>query len=117
MSLLDQFARKCVIMEKTRKPDGEGGYITTWDEGVEFINYQALNTSTEATIAERQNASTSIYEALVQRDLPIEHNDYFKDKETGNVYRVTSPPEAKEAPKSASFALKYFTAERTELPK
>lgn len=116
MSLLDQFARKCVIMEKTRKPDSEAGFITEWAEGVEFINHQALNTSTEAQIAERQGVS-SIYEALVQSDLPIEYGDYFKDKENGNVYRVTSRPEEKVAPKSASFALKYFTAERTELPK
>lgn len=116
MSLLDQFARPCVIMEKTRKPDGESGFITTWVEGAEFINHQALNTSTEAQIAERQGVS-SIYEALVQSDLPIEYGDYFKDKESGNIYRVTSRPEEKVAPKSASFALKYFTAERTELPK
>lgn len=115
MSLLDQFSRKCVIMEKPRKPDGEGGYVTTWAEGAEFVNHQALNTSTEAQIAERQGVS-SIYEALVQSDLPVEYGDYFKDKESGNIYRLTSRPEEKVAPKSASFALKYFTAERTELP-
>ena len=27
MSLLDDFASKCVLMEKTRTPDGAGGYI------------------------------------------------------------------------------------------
>lgn len=115
MSLLDYFSRTCVLMEKTRVPGSEGGYVTTWSEGAEFINHQALNTSTEAQIAEKQGIS-SIYEALVERDLPIEYGDYFKDKETGAVYRVTSRPEEKQAPKSASFALKYFTAERTELP-
>ena len=26
MSLLNDFARPCVLMEKTRIPDGEGGY-------------------------------------------------------------------------------------------
>lgn len=115
MSLLDDFARTCVLMEKTRVPGSEGGYVTTWSEGTEFINHQALNTSTEAQIAEKQGIS-SIYEALVERDFPIEYGDYFKDRVTGFVYRVTSRPEEKQAPKSASFALKYFTAERTELP-
>lgn len=115
MSLLDDFERICVIMEKTRQPDGEGGYITTWAEGVEFINHQALDTSMEARIAEKQGV-TSVYSALVDKALPIEYGDYFKDKETGTVYRVTSKPEEKQAPKSASFSLKYFTAERTELP-
>lgn len=115
MSLLDDFSRTCVIMEKTRKPDGEGGYITTWTEGAEFINHQALDTSIEAQVAESQQTA-SAYSALVDQNVPIEYGDYFKDKTLGSVYRVTSRPEEKQAPKSASFSLKYFTAERTELP-
>lgn len=115
MSLLDDFGKGCVLMEKSRQPDGESGYITTWSEGLEFTNYQALDTSMQARIAEKQGV-TSVYSALVRSDLPIEYNDYFKDKTTGLTYRVTSNPEDKVAPKSASFALKYFTAERKELP-
>lgn len=118
MSLLDDFARPCVLLEKTRKPDGEGGYITTWQEGAEFLNYQALDTSMEARRAEKEGV-TSLYSALVDKSLPIEYNDYFRDTSTGNTYRVTSNPEEREAPKSAGPVirkLKYFTAERKELP-
>lgn len=115
MSLLDDFSRSCVIMEKKRTPDGAGGYIVEWVEGAEFINYQSLDTSMEARRAEKEGV-TSLYSALVRADFPIEYNEYFKDKETGLTYRVTSNPEEKVAPKSASFSLKYFTAERKELP-
>lgn len=115
MSLLDDFARTYVVMEKKRTPDGAGGYIVEWTEGAEFTNYQALDTSMEARRAEKEGV-TSLYSALVRADFPIEYNDYFKDKTTGLTYRVTSNPEEKVAPKSASFALKYFTAERKELP-
>lgn len=115
MSLLDDFARPCVIMEKKRVPDGAGGYIVEWSEGTEFTNYQALDTSMEARRAEKEGV-TSLYSALVCAEFPIEYNDYFKDKETGLTYRVTSNPEEKVSPKSASFSLKYFTAERKELP-
>lgn len=114
MSLLDDFARECVLMEKQRMPDGAGGYIVTWTEGARFKNYQALNTSTEAVIAERQGVS-AIYSALVDKSVPIEYGDYFKDMSTSKTYRVTSDPEDKVAPKSASMPLKYFTAERKEL--
>lgn len=116
MSLLDDFARKCVFMEKTRIPDGAGGHYTEWREGAEFINYQAMDTSMEARVAEKQGV-TSVYSVLVNKSVSIEYGDYFKDKTTGAVYRVTSRPEEKEAPKSSSLNLKYFTAERTELPK
>lgn len=115
MSLLDDFARPCVLMEKTRVPDGEGGYTVSWAEGVTFYNYQALDSSMEARRAEKEGV-TSLYSALVDKTLPIEYNDYFKDTTTGLTYRVTSSPSEKESPKSATFALKYFTAERKELP-
>lgn len=119
MSLLDDFASKCVLMEKTRKPDGAGGYITDWAEGAGFLNYQALDTSMEARRAEKEGV-TSVYSALVNKTVPIEYNDYFRDTSTGNTYRVTSNPEERAAPRSAGSiikALKFFTAERKELPK
>ena len=116
MSLLNDFARPCVLMEKTRVPDGEGGYTLDWTDGATFKNYQALDTSMEARRAEKEGV-TSVYSALVDKALPIEYGDYFKDTETGLTYRVTSNPSEKESPKSATFSLKYFTAERKELPK
>lgn len=115
MSLLDDFARPCVLLEKTRKPDGEGGYTVEWTDGAEFMNYQALDTSMEARRAEKEGV-TSLYSALVDKAVPIEYNDYFRDESTGETYRVTSEPSDKESPKNASFSLKYFTAEKRALP-
>lgn len=115
MSLLEDFARPCVLMEKTRTPDGEGGYTTEWTEGAAFQNFQALDTSMEARRAEKEGV-TSVYSALVDKTVPIEYNDYFKDLSTGNTYRVTSNPEEKQSPASASFDLKFFTAEKKVLP-
>lgn len=114
MSLLDDFARTCVFMEKTRVADGAGGYSVTWTEGAEFENYQALDTSMEARRAEQEGV-TSVYSALVSTDVPIEYNDIFKDTSTGLTYRVTSNPTDKEAPASATFELMFFTAERWDL--
>ena len=115
MSLLDDFARPCVLLEKTRKPDGEGGYTVEWTDGAEFMNYQALDTSMEARRAEKEGV-TSLYSALVDKAVPIDYNDYFRDETTGDTYRVTSEPADKESPRSASFSLKYFTAEKRALP-
>ena len=118
MSLLDDFAHKCVLMEKTRRPDGAGGYIVAWAEGAEFLNYRALDTSMDARRAEKEGV-TSVYSALVNKAVPIEYGDYFRDKTTGDTYRVTSNPEERSAPKSAGpmiQGLKFFTVERKELP-
>lgn len=115
MSLLDEFARPCVLLEKSHITDGESGYITIWKDGVEFINHQALDTSMEARIAEQQGL-TSVYSALVDKAVPIEYGDVFRDTETGDTYRVTSDPKEKKAPRSASMQLKFFTAEEYPLP-
>lgn len=115
MSLLDDFARNCILMEKKRTPSLEGGWTTEWVEGAAFKNYQALDTSMEARRAQKEGV-TSLYSALVDKDFPIEYNDYFKDVELGETFRVTSNPSEKQSPKSASFSLKFFTAEKKALP-
>ena len=119
MSLLDSYSRECVLMEKKRTLSPEGGWKTEWSEGLIFQNHQALDTSMEARRAEKDGV-TSVYSALVEKSFPIEYNDYFRDTSTGNTYRVTSNPEERAAPRSAGptvRALKFFTAERKELPK
>lgn len=115
MSLLDDFSRKCVLLQKLPTPDGAGGDVGTWSDGIEFENYQALETSMEERRAEKEGV-TSIYTALVDKNIPIRYGDYFRDVDTGVTFRVTSNPEEKQAPKSASFSLKYFTAERKDAP-
>lgn len=114
MSLLADFAVPCVLMEKKRVPDGAGGWTTTWTEGAEFENYQYLDTSMEARRAQQEGVK-SLYSALVQRDFPLDYGDAFKDKNTGQTYRVTSNPDEKKAPQSSTFDLKYFTVERWAL--
>lgn len=116
MMLLEMFERPCVLMEKKRVPDGAGGWLPTeWTEGAEFNNYMSINTSMEARIAEKQGV-TSVYTALVKKSVPIDYGDVFRDKTTGITYRVTSEPNEKQAPRSSSFDLKYFTAEKYALP-
>lgn len=115
MSLLDDFAHKCVLIEKKRTQDGAGGWYVSWEDGAEFLNYQALDTSMEARRAEKEGV-TSVYSALVEKSVPIEYNDYFRDEETKQTYRVTSDPSEKETPRSSTLPLKYFTAERKALP-
>lgn len=115
MSLLDSVAQACVLMEKTTAPDGAGGFETSWTQGAEFISYQALDTSIEARRAEKEGV-TSVYSALVAKDVPIEYGDYFRAIDSGQTYRVTSSPSEKQSPSSAYLALKFFTAERAVLP-
>lgn len=115
MSYFAEYGHPCAIMEKRRVEDGAGGWTTEWTQGAEFTNYQGRKSSVEALRAEQEGV-TSLYTGLVQKDVPIEYGDYYKDLETGTTYRVTSRPEERVTPSSASMQLKAFSAERKELP-
>lgn len=114
-TLLDANSKECVLLEKARQEDGEGGFITSWTEGIRFKNYYAQSTSMEARRAEKEGV-TSLYSALVEQSVPLEYGDYFRDLTTNQTFRITSEPDEKKAPQSAVFALKFFTAEKRELP-
>lgn len=118
MSLLNSFTHECTLMVENSEADGSGGYTTTWSEGRSFSCYFALDTSLAARRAEQDGVS-SVYSALVSKSVPLTYGDYFSDRSTGITYRVTSLPTEKEAPAlpgSMIVALKFFTAERKELP-
>ncbi len=115
MSLLDDFESEYVMLEKKRVPDGEGGWYTTWEDGAAFNNYRAHDSSLQARIAE-QDGMRSTYTFLVNKNVPIEFHDYFFERSTSDTYYVTSDPQDHIAPRSSTFELKYFTAEKRALP-
>ena len=109
------FAAKCILLEKTRIPDGAGGYITAWKDGIEFTVFKYMDSTTEVRIAE-QSGFTSIYRGWVDKDFPLAVKDVFRDKETGLTYRVTSDPNDEKAPEVSTLDYKAFSAERWALP-
>lgn len=115
MSLLDEFARRCVRMKPQTAEDGAGGRVTTWTEDFEFTACLARNASIEARRAEKQGVS-SVYDALVNQSVRLAFGDYFRDAQSGETWRVTSNPEEKRSPACSMLPLKHFTAERKELP-
>lgn len=112
MSLLDDNVKNCCIMTPTDTEDGAGGVTTTWAEGTAFKAYPAITRGIEAVVAEARGLPLK-YSVLVAKTVDINHNDVFKDKDTGDTYRVTSQPNA--TPTSASFNLQVFDAERWDM--
>lgn len=110
MSLLDDFKSTCAFMEKTRNPDGEGGFFTEWKEGAKFTAAITFDTSIEARAAEKQGV-TSIYTVTVPRSMNLEYHDVFKRLYDGKVFRVTSDGDDKYTPANASLDMRQVTAE------
>lgn len=115
MSLIDEFASTCALVDKRRVPDGEGGWTTEWVEGAKFKAAIVLNTSVEAQIAERQQLS-NFYSVTTAKNVNLEYHDVFRRLYDGKFFRVTSDGNDKATPNSASIDMRQVTAEEYALP-
>lgn len=103
------------LKKKKRKPDGQGGHITTWENEMQVKMSLDLGNSSEIRQAEAQKLAT-VFTATFPINTPVEYNDYLEDIKTGAVYRITGNPPDNKTPKDAKFQSCYATAVRTELP-
>ena len=110
MSLLTQAMEDVVMLEKTRVPDGEGGFTTGWVDGVQFKAAISFDSSMEARTAEKQGV-TSLYTVTVPINCGLEYHDAFRRLRDGKVFRVTSDGDDKITPPSASFQFDQVTEE------
>ena len=110
MSLLRSAMTDCVMLEKTRTPDGEGGFITSWKESAKFYAAITFNTSMEARTAEKQGV-TSLYTVTVSKNAMLEYHDVFKRLSDGKIFRVTSDGDDVYTPDSAILDMRQVTAE------
>lgn len=110
MSLMSEAMERCVMIDKTRKPDGEGGYINTWVESVEFDAAVTFDTSMQARIGEKSGV-TSLYTVTTSKRNMLEYHDVFRRLSDGKVFRVTSDGDDKETPSRATFQVRQVTAE------
>lgn len=110
MSLIDDFKTECVMIEKTRVPDGEGGFTTTWTEGARFRAAIVFNNSMEARVAEKQGV-TNLYTVTTDRSAHLEYHDVFRRLSDGKIFRVTSDGDDAKTPEVATFAFSQISAE------
>lgn len=110
MSLLSQAMEDVVMLEKTRVPDGEGGFTTAWEDGVQFKAAISFDSSMQARTAEKQGV-TSLYTVTVPINAKLEYHDVLKRIRDGKVFRITSDGDDKITPPSSSFQFIQVTAE------
>lgn len=102
MSMIEEGLVPCVIMQKVRVPDGEGGFITTWTEGAEFRAAITFNGSTLQKIADTQG-NHSAYKITAPKSADLDVHDVVKRLSDGKIFRVTSESKDMETPARARF--------------
>ena len=114
MSLIDEAMTTVVLMEKTRQPDGEGGFITEWVDGVAFEAAITFDTSMKSRIAEKQGV-TSRYTITTNKNAKLEFHDVIRRLSDGKVFRISSDGDDVQTPDRATFQVLQVEAEEWEL--
>lgn len=110
MSLLDEAMESCILLDKTTRDDGYGGFISTWVEGASFKAAITFDTSIEARAAEAQGVH-SLYTVTTSRNAVLQYHDVFRREQDGKLFRVTSDGDDKYTPESAALDMRQVTAE------
>lgn len=116
MSLLDNAFEKFCFIDKSRKPDGEGGFTVEWAEGAEFNAAARFDNSMQARVAEKQGV-TSLYTITTRKAVTLEYHDVIKRLEDGKIFRITSDGDDNKTPKVANLDMRQVSAEEWELPR
>lgn len=114
MSLLSQAMDNCIYLNKTKTPDGYGGYYDTYTEGASFKAAIVFDSSIEARVGEKQGV-TSLYTVTTSKSMTLEYHDLFKRERDSKIFRVTSDGDDKYTPASASLDMRQVTAEEFTL--
>lgn len=117
MSLIDKERRPCTTMVRTCVDDGEGGQITEYLEGREFLAVVTPE-NTAASLQNKLLGNTEIsakkYKLFYPSIITLSLNDVVKTLDDDKTYRVTALETV--PAKSASVQYSLVSAEEWEMP-
>lgn len=113
--LYQEMYTDCVMLDRSIVPDGEGGYISRFTEGAAFSCAIVRDDSSTALVAQAQGLN-NLYTVTVDKGMPLEFHDVFRRISDGQVFRVTSNADDKQAPARATMQIAQVTAEEWRIP-
>lgn len=103
----------CMLMERTRVADGEGGFTTAWTDTAAFEAAIVKDTSIAARVAEKEGVK-NVYTVTSKAGLGF--GDVFRRVSEGQVFLVTSNADDGRTPSMVTFQFEQCAAEEWELP-
>ena len=115
MSLVSNAMEKTYIMDKTKVPDGRGGTIDTYTQGMEIMVAYSFDSSTQARIAEAAG-TTDRYTLTTRKSVNLQYHDVVKRARDNKIFRITSDGDDNYTPASSSLNIRQVEAEGWEIP-
>lgn len=114
MSLIENMMDECVIMNKAKVDDGEGGSVTEWTEGAHILVAITHDSSINAMRAEKEGV-TSTYTLTTHKADALDFHDVIKRLEDGRIFRVTTEKGDDVSPAVSTLDMAQVKAEKWEL--
>lgn len=114
IGLMNDFLEDCTLVEKTKVPDGEGGWTIRWVDGMDFQAAITYDTTIQARVAESEGMKAT-YTVTTPKEMQLDFHDVFRRKRDGQIFRVTSQGDDKKTPDRASFQVSQVAAEEWSL--
>lgn len=102
------YAETITVMERKVMPDGLGGFIEKWTEGVQFKGALRTSNSIQTLVAQQQGV-TGTYLLLYPVALPLRYGDILE--KDGKHFRINSDPEDGKPPKISTMDFGSVTLE------
>lgn len=112
--LMNEYVEECTLLEKTRIPDGEGGWTNSWVDGMHFQAAITYDTTLQARVAESEGM-TATYTVTTEKGMALDFHDVFRRERDGQTFRVTSDGTDRQTPASATFQVSQVAAEEWAL--
>jgi hypothetical protein len=104
-----------VFMVKSLAPDGKGGQVRVWTEGMVFTANASKVTTDPMQVAEAQGAK-AVYRITTPKTLVLDFHDVIKRKKDGKVFRITSDGDDMATPDSSTLDMRIVNAEEWVIP-
>lgn len=115
MNLYSKAMEATVIMDKTTRPDGYGGVITTYTEGAEIDVAYSFDDSVQARIAQQEGV-TNRYTLTTKKNIILRTGDVIKRVRDGKYFMVTSDGDDNTTPASSAMPIRQVEAKQWEIP-
>lgn len=110
MTLVEDMMEEVIFLNKVKVDDGEGGFYTTYEDGLTFMAAVTRDTTMQTRVAEKEGV-TSVYTVTTRRNVKLDFHDVIKKKSDGSIYRITSKGGEQMTPPISTLDLSQVTAE------
>lgn len=104
-----------VILNKAYIPDGRGGAIPSYVDGITIEAAFSFNTSNEMRIAEQAQAVPR-YVITTRQNVNLQYHDVLRRERDNKIFRITSDGDDNKSPSVSPLYMRQVEAEEWELP-